>query len=106
VASGVTLGGVAEQLSLTGKITKVGRSKVDGQPVIGLRGGLPPVLNAPAGLQATLFVAATGKPLPVQMQGGIGSNAAQIEFSKWGERVAVSAPATTVPASVVMSGQR
>jgi hypothetical protein len=61
VVSGVTIGAVADQLELTGEISQTGAATVDGQAVQGLTGGSPVAWNAPAGVSAKLYVAASGQ---------------------------------------------
>jgi hypothetical protein len=103
VVSGVTLGGIADEMALTGAITPTGTSTVNGQSVDGLNGGVPLAWNAPAGVTATLYVAAHGKPLPVLFKAGIPPSGYHVEFSRWGEPLRITAPASAVPSSVLSS---
>jgi len=105
VVSGVTIGAVADELALTGDVTTAGASTVDGQAVNGLNGGIPLAWSAPAGVTARLYVAARGKPLPVLFEGGVPPSVERVEFSRWGEPLRVTAPASTVRSSVLSGSQ-
>ncbi|HMK63175.1 MAG TPA: hypothetical protein VK386_06115 [Acidimicrobiales bacterium] len=79
-------------------------AKIDGEPVIGLRGPMGKQQGQVAKGTATLYVAARGKHLPVRYveQGtvGTGQQASKFEFSlafsAWGEAVSTTAPAGAV----------
>jgi hypothetical protein len=101
VVSGVTLGSVADELQLTSPVTPTGRSTVAGQAVDGLAGGSPVAWNAPAGITAKLYVAASGKPLPVLFEGGVSPSVERVTFSHWGEQLKVTPPTAVVPSSVL-----
>jgi len=101
VVSGVTLGGIADEMALTGAITPTGTSTVNGQAVDGLNGGVPLAWNAPAGVTATLYVAAHGKPLPVLFEAGVAPSGYHVEFSRWGEPLRITAPTSALPSSVL-----
>jgi hypothetical protein len=103
VVSGVTLGSVADELALGGRVISIGRSKVAGQAVIGLRGAVPPIWNARMGGSATLYVAAAGLPLPVSFRATTEGGGETATFSQWGTAVQVTAPTDTVPAGQIMS---
>jgi hypothetical protein len=105
VVSGVTIGAVADELELTGEISQTGAATVDGQAVQGLTGGSPVAWNAPAGVSAKLYVAASGKPLPVLFEGGVAPSLQQVRFSHWGEPLKVTAPTAVVPSSVLSGSQ-
>lgn len=103
VVSGITLGSVADELSLGGQVRSLGAREVAGQPVIALRGGTPPIWNARMGGTATLYVAAAGTQRPVTFRAATAGGGASATFSRWGEPVQVTAPARTIPSSAVMS---
>lgn len=101
VVSGVTLGAIADEMELTGAITPSGTSTVNGKVVNGLNGGVPLAWNAPAGVTATLYVAAHGKPLPVLFEAGVAPSGYHVQFSRWDEPLQITAPASPVPSSVL-----
>jgi hypothetical protein len=80
-------------LTLTGALTKTGVTTVNGTEVIGIRG------TDKQGGAATLYIATTGEPLPVQL---VSTNEGETDtgvFSKWGEAVDVKAPSGAVSVS-------
>jgi len=97
VTAGITLASVSGEVTLTGGLTLTGPARIDGRAVIGVRG--TPTGSQAAGLRATLYVAATGQPLPVSYQ--IDSQGYQdtVTFGQWGEALNLSAPAGAIPAS-------
>jgi len=103
IVSGVTLGSVADELALGGRIRSLGARHVAGQAVIGLRGGTPPIWSARMGGTATLYVASGATPLPVSFRAITGGGGASAAFSRWGEPVHVTPPAHTIPSSSVVS---
>lgn len=70
------LGGV---LDPTGTVTKGSTSTVEGVDVVGIKDGKA----------GTLWVAASGEPLPVLIDGG---TQGRVTFTEWGEKVVVTAP--------------
>jgi hypothetical protein len=74
--------------------------KISGQSVVGVGGTAPASSDLPAGADVELWVAATGKPLPVAAEEISGSNKLEVFFTRtsWGEKVTdVAAPAGAVP---------
>jgi hypothetical protein len=97
VVNGVTTGSVLGEIDPVGKLVKTPPQTVDGQVVVGVRGPAPASSQMPKGSTITLYVAATGRPLPVSCQEGSGSNVTDFTLSRWGEHVSVSAPTQAVP---------
>jgi hypothetical protein len=62
----------------------------------------PSVPGVPAGTKATLFVATTGRMLPVSYQEVSGGLRLSAVFSRWGEKVSVAAPRDAIPISSVV----
>ena len=58
----------------------------------------PASANMPAGTTDTLYVAATGKPLPVETVEAISTGDVIVTFTGWGQPVTVTKPVHTVPA--------
>jgi hypothetical protein len=97
VVAGVTTSSVLGEVTPVGALTATGPATVDGQSVVGVRGAAPASANMPAGSKITLYVAASGRPLPVGVLEGSGSDQTDITLSRWGERVSVAAPSHAVP---------
>ena len=96
VAAAVRLGSNIDELQLSPPFTKLGTSTMQGQRVIGIRGR-----ETQNGFTATatLYVRAAGPPLPVSEVATEGTIRASVVFSKWNERVTVSAPSGAVTLS-------
>jgi hypothetical protein len=96
----VTGDSILESITPVGPLIKAKLQKISGQSVIGVGGTAPASSDLPAGADAELWVAATGKPLPVAALEVSGSNRLEVFFSRssWGEKVTdVAAPAGAVP---------
>jgi hypothetical protein len=98
VVSGMTLGSFLTEIMPTGSLTKTGRTTMDGQAVIGVRGKAPASDEAPAGATDTVYIAATGKPLPVACVERVSAAQISAVFSQWGQAVTFQKPRHTVPA--------
>jgi len=102
VVKAVTLGSAIGVVRLSGRLASHGTGRVGGQPVIAVRGTAPGVPGVPAGTKATLFVATTGRLLPVSYLEVSGSIRLSAVFSRWGETVSVAAPRDAIPVTSVM----
>ena len=91
IAQTLTLGSLLQQVTPTGTIVKLAPSVVDGRSVIGFRGELP------GGLVGTLYVSATGSPLPVELVSNGSGAVTTSTFSAWGAPAKVVAPAGATP---------
>jgi hypothetical protein len=98
VVTGVTISSVLGEFAPVGRLTSTARQTVDGQSVIGVRGTASSDSGLPADSTVTLYVAATGRPLPVSCIEGAGADKNDVTFGHWGEPVSVSPPSATVPA--------
>jgi hypothetical protein len=98
VVSGMTLGSLLTEIMPAGSLTKTGRTTMDGQAVIGVRGKAPASDEAPAGATDTVYIAATGKPLPVACVEHVSTAQISAVFSQWGQAVTFQKPRHTVPA--------
>jgi hypothetical protein len=98
VASGMTLGSFLAQIMPAGSLKKTGRTTMDGQAVIGIRGKAPASTEMPAGATDTVYIAATGKPLPVACVESVSTAQIDVVFSQWGQAVTLTKPRHTVPA--------
>jgi hypothetical protein len=83
----LTLGSLLQQVTPTGAVSKLAPTVINGRSVIGLRGELPGKLSG------TLYVSATGSPLPVEEISPTASGTTTAIFSSWGEPVNVTPPA-------------
>jgi hypothetical protein len=102
VTSGVTLAGLASELELTGPLTIKALGTVVGQSVVGVHGTVPASVGAPAGSKATLYVAASGRALPVSYQiDRADSLRLTVTFSRWGEPVHLTAPPRAIPVTSI-----
>jgi hypothetical protein len=98
VVPGLTLSSFLAQVVPNGSLTKTGRTTIAGQAVIGVRADAPASANMPAGTTDTLYVAATGKPLPVECVEAIETDKIILTFTRWGQPEKVTRPLHTVPA--------
>lgn len=91
VTSGITLSSAIDQIIPTGTLTKQTVAAVQGRQVVAVHGQ---IANSPPG---TLYVSATGNPLPVEETAGDSTGTETVTFSNWGESVSLSTPAASVP---------
>ena len=89
----LTIGSLLQRITPTGPLTKLARTTVNGQSVIGIRGDLP------GGGSGTLYISATGSPLPVEEVGETSGGDTTSIFSGWGEPVHPTPPSGAVPGS-------
>lgn len=95
IAQTLTLGSLLQQVTPTRPLTKLGPATVNGRSVIGVRGQLP------GGGSATLYIAATGSPLPVEEISGPSGGRTTSVFGEWGISVNVSPPSGAISGSAV-----
>jgi len=95
VAEGVRLASAIEELRLPAPLTLRPRTSIGGIRVFGISGA---VARFGHRYTETVFVRASGVPLPVMEVGHGGGNLLSVRFSRWNERVSVSAPAGARPA--------
>lgn len=97
IIDALTLGSAMNVVTLSGRLTTKGAERLDGQRVVAVRGTAPSVPGVPAGTKATLYVATTGRMLPVSYAEASGSIHLSAVFSQWGEKVSVTAPRDAIP---------
>jgi hypothetical protein len=102
VVDAVTLGSALGVVRLSGRLSSKGMESAGGQRAVGVRGIAPSVPGVPAGTKATLYVAITGRLLPVSYQEVSGSTRLSAVFSRWGEKVSVAVPRDAVPITSVV----
>lgn len=103
ITAGITLSSVAQELQFAGKLSKSAPATVAGQPVIGVQAPLP-ASDAMPGAKMVLYVTdnAALRPVRYELVGG-GSTTNEFSFSRWGEKLALTAPAHAIPASAIGS---
>ena len=102
IVDAVTLDSALGGVRLSGRLISKRAGSIGGQPVVAVRGTAPSVPGVPAGTKATLYVATTGRLLPVSYQEVSGSTRLSAVFSRWGETVRVAAPHDAIPISSVV----
>lgn len=88
---------VADEVRLGAPLTLTGRSTVAGHAVVGVHGTVPSGIGAPLGSTATIYIAASGRPLPVRYVTVYGSVRLAATYTQWGERVHLTAPQHAIP---------
>jgi hypothetical protein len=101
VVAGLTISTTIPELNMSGSITYGPDQKVNGEQTAVLRGKT--VANvadtgAPS-MPQTLYVASSGKPLPVKVVDDYEGSLSTATFSNWGEAIRVTAPSHAVPFS-------
>lgn len=100
-----TVQGPLSEISLTGQLSVVGASVVDGVAAEGVRGKTMALSSNGGSGTGTLYVASNGTGLPVRFTGTgqqpTGSASARVDFSKWGETVDVQSPSGAIAQSNV-----
>jgi hypothetical protein len=77
-----------------GTLTKTGTTTVNAQAVVGI---------SDQSKGATLYVATTGKPYPVQIAKG-GAGGGTVTFERWNEQVTIAPPANAIDIAQLRSG--
>jgi len=104
VTAGITLSSVATELEVGSPLSETAPATVAGQPVIGVQAPLPASDGLP-GAKLVLYVTDDSALRPVRYElVGAGSTQNTISFSRWGERLSLTAPAHAVPASSFTAG--
>ena len=95
VGATLTVNSLLSQVTPHSPLTTLGQSMVNAQQVVGISGKLQ------GGLSATLYVSATGQPLPIQEIADTGNYNTTTTFSNWGEAVHPAPPSGAIPASTL-----
>jgi hypothetical protein len=100
VTANVSLASALSNVTPSGTLVTGKRSRADGQPVNSVAG-----TAAGGGGRLTLFLAAHGRPLPVEAveSSGAGKSAKGeiVTFTRWGEQLHVSTPSGAIPISTL-----
>jgi hypothetical protein len=103
VTAGLTLTSALKEASPSGSFVQGKRRTVDRRPTVSISG-----TGSASGPQTTLFVATSGKPLPVEAvsssQSGETTSGEIITFSRWGESVHTPTPVGAIPVSALSAG--
>jgi hypothetical protein len=92
---GMTVADQANLLRLTGSLERTGATSVQGISVYGVSGG--GATNYGKGGTESVYVAATGAPLPVSETTRLSSGTTTCNYSRWGEPLNLTAPTNVVP---------
>jgi hypothetical protein len=95
IAYATTLASDFGQVRFSGKVTESGLRTVDGRRVHALSGIVPPVGGAPK-FHGTLYVRATGKPLPVLFVEHDAKDTVSVTWSNWGHHYVLTTPTGAV----------
>lgn len=103
VTAGITLASVATELEVGRPLSKTAPATVAGQPVIGVQAPLP-ASDGLSGAKLVLYMTddSSLRPVRYELVGG-GSTQNTISFSRWGERLSLTAPPHAIPASSAMA---
>jgi hypothetical protein len=104
VTAGITLSSVATELQVGNPLSKTAPATVAGRPVIGVQAPVP-ASDGLRGAKVVLYVTddAALRPVRYELVGG-GSTRDTISFSRWGEKLSLTAPPGAVPASSLTAG--
>jgi hypothetical protein len=102
VVAGLTLPAALKEASPTGSITKGKVKKLNGELTTSISG-----TGSATKIPTSLFIAAKGKPLPVEAVASAGSGKKTsgeiVTFSHWGEAVQIPTPSNAIPISTLSS---
>ena len=103
--AGITFADVVGQLEETGRLGLTAPTAFAGNAVNGVRGGMASSLGTFPGATETVYIAASGRPLPIRVLANIpGHDETTCAFSRWGEPVDLTAPPKPVPLGSVIGG--
>jgi hypothetical protein len=105
---GMTLASQADALLMTGPVKDTGSMVIQGVHVYGVSGGATPsyAVTTPAtkGTTETVYIAASGAPLPVSVSVHYSIGAVTTcDLSNWGRPLDLTAPADAVPVTSIPS---
>ncbi len=94
-AAAASVAGQANLLRLTGSLERAGATSVQGVSVYGVSGGGPASYGK--GVTESVYIAATGAPLPVSETMHASGDTTTCNYSGWGEPLHLTAPTNVVP---------
>ena len=95
----LTIADQADLLRLSGPLERTGATTAQGVPVYGVSGHIPS-FRGQDGAQ-TVYIAATGAPLPVSETIHSSSGTETCDYSGWDEPLKLTAPANVLPVSAI-----
>jgi hypothetical protein len=93
VAEGVRISSTIGELAMSKSLTAIPATTVAGRRVIGIQSKFTSSGHA---ITETLYVSASGTPLPVEQLTVSGPVAVRVRFSRWNEAVRLSAPSSSI----------
>lgn len=97
---GMTIADQADFLRLTGSLKRTGATWAQGASVYGVSGDAPPSAWKGATTES-VYIAATGAPLPVSVTVHLSSGTRTCDFSGWDEPLNLTAPGNVVPITAI-----
>lgn len=95
VGQGLTISSVMDQVTMTTSVKARPPAKLSGKRVDVLQGQTVKTALDPS-ISATLYFTTSVVPLPIEVTGTLKGSKATILFSRWGERVDLTAPKSTL----------
>lgn len=94
--AGMSVAGQTNNLRLTGQLTRTAATTAQGVSVYGVTGDAPT-----PGVTESVYIAATGAPLPVRVTRHTSNATATCDYSRWGQPLNLTAPANVVPVTSI-----
>ena len=97
LATELGYGSLLSRFRLRGVLTSTGQTARDGIDVVGITGagfGTPDTI-------VTVYLPASGRPLPIEATATIHGAEADLHFTRWGQRFSVTRPPHPLPASAL-----
>jgi hypothetical protein len=102
LTSQVTLSGFIDEISVEAPMARRGSGLVGNQPAVVVQGTASAASGAPR-IKETLYVASTGRPLPLSLIGDVPGERLRATFGNWGEALHLAPPASSIPISSLTS---
>lgn len=100
LTSQVTLSGFIDEIRMEAPLARRGSSLVGNQPAVVVQGTAS---AASGGIKETLYIALTGRPLPLRLIGHVPGERLRVMFGNWGEALHLAPPANSIPISSLTS---
>jgi len=100
LTSQVTLSGFIDEIRMEGPLARRGSSLVGNHPAVVVQGTAS---AASGGIKEMLYVASTGRPLPLSLVGHVRGERLRATFGNWGEALHLAPPASSIPISSLTS---
>ena len=86
-------------LRLSGPLERTGATTAQGVPVYGVSGHEPSFTRLDG--TVTVYIAATGAPLPVRVTSQSSSGTGTCDYSGWGKPLNLTAPSNVIPVTAI-----